>query len=256
MQGSPSKSKSPKKEYKEYISSDNKIENDDSFYKTDIICEICQGNGELRIATLDTPGEPKQKITTFECRVCNARESTIFNMQKDDREGYLVVSCNFSNKDDLGRYILLQKYSTVNFYKKELSYEYVSASDVVTTVENLIEQAADEIADTYGVPRRQDIVNKKPKDVTSSGEVLGIKNTESGSTSSVGTLESKEQAKHAIYLLDDLIKNPQFKMVIKDSSCQSRICPVNKTVSQCSYEDLKTFDDENVEHKKCYEKYQ
>jgi C4-type Zn-finger protein len=182
--------------------------------------------------------------------------------------GGIKIVCYFEGKKDLERHISLSESSSVTFTKGDLSYEYTCGTSCIDLIDNIIRRVIEDLSGAFdlGVASVDDvssISSLKPEKVeegstghsstssssTTSSSVMNEKRPILiGGASSLKGLDSRNEAEKSIKAFKEILKGSKFKMVIIDSSGLSRITPPGKTMSDCKFEDLSSFDDDKVKH--------
>lgn len=207
----------------------------------EIQCTSCNKQATLKTMRIDTPGQSSQVLSTYSCRTCNIQDNSILPYEDVNVKGAIKIHCNFTDKEDLKRYVCVFQQAVVTFKKDDFVYEYSTSFDVTTVAEILLRNAIEEIAQMWDIKRHGSVYDLKQELSTSS---LSL----SGSINSLESIQDVESAKVAVDILQDMVSNAGFEMDLYDKSGFSRVSLRSKMLSESFFNDLATFNDNKVKH--------
>ncbi|ELQ76691.1 C4-type Zn-finger protein [Trachipleistophora hominis] len=213
--------------------------------QVEIQCTQCNNPAFLKTMRVDTPGQCAQILSTYTCPTCNIQDNAILPYEDKNSRGGIKITCKFTNKDDLKRYVCVFQNTILQFKKDDFIYEYSSSMDVTTVAEIVLRNAIDEIAQMWNIKKKTfGSVFDLRQELSNSSASL----SHSGSVTSLESIQDVDNAKYAIEMLQDMVSNSGFVMELCDPSGFSRVAPVNKMLGECTLDDLNTFNDEKVKH--------
>lgn len=188
-------------------------------------CTSCGNMGRLTTIRIKDV-EPEEVVCVFKCDDCGDKSVSFFN-KVHDRRGSVRIECSFDSLRDLHREVNLNEQAAVEIDADGFSYRYESNIPGVYTVECLLRKAEDEIKSLCG---RDDITSR------GRGKILGEIDA------------SLEMCEKQLDIVQVLIREPRFRMVIEDEFGLSRVAPVGKGVFELQNADIREFDDDKVMH--------
>lgn len=212
--------------------------------ETEVQCSACNNMATLKTMYVDIPGQSSQVLSTYSCQTCNIQDNAILPYENKNNKGGILISCQFTDRDDLKRYICLFQNTIVKFKKGDFIYEYSTIVDITTVTEIILRNAIDEIAEMWNIDFKGSVYDLKQSISTSTASASSF-----DSVRSLESIQDVECARFAVEVLSEMASTGCFEMELSDPSGFSRIAPINKMLSECVFNDLDTFNDAKVKHR-------
>lgn len=210
-------------------------------------CSKCQKKATYKMVKLNTTEEPQVFMTTIDCPNCGPLfQSVVYDVEKIQGNG-IKIDCDFKEKADLTRIISLSEMSIVKIKNKKILYEYKCGINQNTVLETLIKNIIEELCEMFKLGNSATLM----KTYGSSESALDLANHLKEMEMKLDEKEKiKKKAISMVLYLTDMLNEPNFKMEIHDDSGISRVLPVGKAPTDMIQEDLHSYDDMNVKHKR------
>lgn len=217
------------------------------------LCSECKTpHGRLKTVEMNVPGEGKFLLLATSCDNCSYKNSQMLPMSQLE---IIPISIKgvINTKDDLTRYVYLSAGTSVSFFIGALTYEFSCMNDLVGTVETLLYNAVNDISNahefaTYTTNTGDEKVNVTDMHEKSSESIYNRSGSKLQLIASSEDVSDREKVRTLLESLKANMLQPDLILEVFDEKGSSRICPRNKFMSECSYNDLATYNDEHILH--------
>ncbi|KAF7699562.1 hypothetical protein CDIK_1178 [Cucumispora dikerogammari] len=251
-------------------------------------CTECKSqSGKLKTVQIDLPGEGRFMLLATSCDNCPNKSSQMLPMTQLEVKT-IEIRGVINTLEDLYRYIYISGGTRVVFFIETFIYEFGCSNDIVGTIETLLFNAVNDIASAYEFARyttntgseatevrdlnqsssidskpeppsdnETDLINKSPQWNDTESNAVYSTTTQSSErlesklqlVSSSEDLTDRGKVKCLLQTLKKHMVNPDFIIEVTDEQGTSRVCPRNKMMGDCKFDDLSTYNDEHITHR-------
>ncbi|KAM3579316.1 nucleolar zinc-finger protein [Umbelopsis sp. WA50703] len=119
------------------------------------LCMQCHETGITRLLLTKIPHFKEVIVMAFECEHCGFRNNELQSAGAISEKGH-TVTCTIDNKEDLNRQLVKSDYASVKFIELDLEIPSTSKRGVLTTVEGILSNAIEDLAESQPVRKHVD----------------------------------------------------------------------------------------------------